>query len=97
MRDLLDLVDCWDDFGGGEELLDTDPGGISGMCHSLDRKMEVGCHAYVLMEKLLTPMALAFPLASTCSISAQVSLNVGVSRTIISPSAFLGSVLFSNG
>ena len=47
------------------------------------------------MEKLLTPIARAFPLARTFSISAHVSLAVTESVTSMSPASFLGLSSFS--
>lgn len=59
----------------------------------MDKTTEFG--TYVLIEKLLTPIARALPLASIFSTSTHVSLNVTESVTNKSPASFLGRSLFS--
>lgn len=48
--------------------------------------------AYVLIEKLLTPIALTLPVVSTCSIKVQVWLNVGYSASLAFPFSSLGNI-----
>lgn len=86
------MVHSRDYFGCGKKLFEPNLQVRQHMVFSnrVSRVLEIAIQTYVLIEKLLTPIALAFPLASTCSISAQVSLKVGVPSIMMSPFASLG-------
>lgn len=70
--DILDLVHSWNDLGRLEKFFEA--AGSDEPVKSPTEEM-----AYFLMEKLLTPMALALPLSYIFSMCAHVSLNRGVS------------------
>jgi hypothetical protein len=75
-RHSLDLVDRWDDLGGLEEFLQPTRTRVI-------QRVETGpTNTYVLIEKLLTPIARALPLECRRSISAQVSLKVCSSSSV---------------
>ena len=62
--------------------------GSNGECQGESK--EKGNKTYVLMEKLLTPIARTFPVSRSFSISAQASLKLTLSVVLKDPSGFLG-------
>ena len=56
----------------------------------LFRRLRASAFTHVLMEKLLTPMALTLPVSSNSSIFAQVSLKATSARGIPSSTQFTG-------
>ena len=74
--DTLDLVYCWHDLSRLQELVQPGPHQylpFTGFGRA-------GASTHVLIEKLLTPMALTLPVSNSSSIFAQVSLKVTSER-----------------
>jgi len=79
---LLDLVDSRCDFGCLEQLFKSKMRATNGLFTPNAHRKQESRNAHVLMEKLLTPIALTLPLASSFSNSAHESWNVGLSTIL---------------